>query len=196
VDANRPFSDDLEAWLESPGKKSIADLTEVFEEKSFAIAVLLLMITAALPLPTGGITHVFEVMTMLLALEMIVGRRTIWLPKRLLRRELGPATTEKAIPFIARRVRWFERFSRPRLAGALQQRLVLSAYGLVILVLTIGAFVAPPFSGLDTLPALGVVVVALSLILEDAVVTIIGIAIGLAGIALEIALGSAILHFL
>ena len=194
--ANQPFSAELEAWLESPGTKTFADLAEVFEEKSFAIAVLLLMITAALPLPTGGITHVFELMTVLLALEMIVGRRSIWLPKRLLRRELGPATTEKAIPFIARRVRWFERFARPRLAGALNQRAVRSAFGLLILLFTVAAFVAPPFSGLDTLPALGVVVIALSLILEDAVVTIMGIAIGAAGVALEIALGSAILHFL
>jgi hypothetical protein len=196
VEPNRPFSDDLEAWLASPGKKSIGDLTDVFEEKSFAIALLLLMITAALPVPTGGITHVFELITMLLALEMIFGRRTIWLPERVLRRELGPATTQKAIPFIARRVRWFERFARPRLARVLDQRLVLSALGVVILLLTVGAFVAPPFSGLDTLPALGVVVIALSLILEDAVVTIAGIAIGAAGVALEIALGSAILHFL
>ncbi len=196
MEPNRPFSDDLEGWLETPGEKSIGDLTEVFEEKSFAIALLLLMITAALPVPTGGITHVFELITMLLALEMIFGRRTIWLPTRVLRRELGPATTKKAIPFIARRVRWFERFARPRFARVLEQRVILSALGVVILLLTVGAFVAPPFSGLDTLPALGVVVIALSLILEDAVVTIVGIAIGVAGVALEIALGSAILHFL
>jgi hypothetical protein len=193
--ANQPFSDVLETWLASPGTKTFADLTEVFEEKSFAIAALILMITAALPIPTGGITHVFEVVTMLVALEMIVGRRSIWLPKRILRRELGPATTDKAIPFIARRVRFFERFARPRLAGALQQRAVRSACGIVILLFTVAAFVAPPFTGLDTLPALGVVVIALSLILEDAVVTIIGIVIGLVGIALEIALGSVILSF-
>ena len=90
---NQPFSDDLESWLESPGKKTLGDLTEVFEEKSFAIALLLLMITSALPIPTGGITNVFELIAMLLAFEMIFGRRTIWLPQRLLRRELGPATT-------------------------------------------------------------------------------------------------------
>jgi hypothetical protein len=56
--------------------------------------------------------------------------------------------------------------------------------------------VAPPFAGLDTLPALGVVVIALSLILEDVVITIVGTVIGLAGIAVEVALGSAVLHFL
>ena len=55
-----------------------------------------------------------------------------------------------------------------------------SAIGLVVLLFTLGSFVAPPFSGLDTLPALGVVVIALSLILEDVVITIVGMVIGAA----------------
>ena len=68
--------------------------------------------------------------------------------------------------------------------------------GSSVLLFTVAAFVALPFSGLDTLPALGVVVIALSLILEDVLITVVGTVIGLAGIALEVALGSAVLHFL
>lgn len=196
MEREQPFSEELEGWLRSPGTKTLGDLLDVFDEKSFAIALLVLMITPALPLPTGGVTHVFELVSMLIALQMVIGRKNIWLPQRMRRHELGPATTGKAIPFIARRVRWFERFARPRLPRVLRQRAVLSALGLIVLVLTIGAFVAVPFTGLDTLPSLGVVVIALSLILEDALVTVIGIVIGAAGIALEIALGSAVLHFL
>jgi len=190
------FSDELQAWLESPGKKTIGELARVFEEKGFAILFLLLMCIPALPLPTGGVTHVFEVITMLLALELIVGRRTPWLPQRFLKRELGPATQKKAIPFIVRRIKWFERFSRPRFRRTLDNRLTLSLFGVVILGLAVTAFVAPPFSGLDTLPALGVVVIALSLILEDALVTLIGLAIGVAGVILVIVLGSAAAHLL
>ena len=194
--ATQDFSDELQAWLESPGKKTIGELARVFEEKGFAILFLLLMCIPALPLPTGGVTHVFEVITMLLALELIVGRRTPWLPQRFLKRELGPATQKKAIPFIVRRIKWFERFSRPRFRRTLDNRLTLSLFGVVILGLAVTAFVAPPFSGLDTLPALGVVVIALSLILEDALVTLIGLAIGVAGVILVIVLGSAAGHLL
>ncbi len=194
--ATQDFSDELQAWLESPGKKTIGELARVFEEKGFAILFLLLMCIPALPLPTGGVTHVFEVITMLLALELIVGRRTPWLPQRFLKRELGPATQKKAIPFIVRRIKWFERFSRPRFRRTLDNRLTLSLFGVVILGLAVTAFVAPPFSGLDTLPALGVVVIALSLILEDALVTLIGLTIGAAGVILVIVLGSAAAHLL
>ena len=78
----KSFSDDLETWLKSPGSKTLSGMNAVFAEKSFAITFLLLMSIPALPIPTGGITHIFEIITMLLALELVVGLRTIWLPKR------------------------------------------------------------------------------------------------------------------
>jgi hypothetical protein len=68
--------------------------------------------------------------------------------------------------------------------------------GLIIIVLTAGAAIAPPFSGLDTLPALGVVVVSLSIILEDAAVLVIGVVIGTGGIVLIVTIGAALAHFI
>jgi hypothetical protein len=58
-----------------------------------------------------------------------------------------------------------------------------------VLVLSLTAFLAPPFSGLDTLPALGVVVLSLGVMLEDAVVAAIGLVIGAAGVGLVLAVG-------
>jgi hypothetical protein len=48
---------------------------------------------------------------------------------------------------------------------------------------------APPFSGLDTLPALGVVLLSLGVLLEDFLVVIAGVMVGVAGVLLEITLG-------
>ena len=72
----------LERWFLQDEPKTLGSLTEVFGEKAFAVVFIVLMAVPALPLPTGGVTHVLEVVTMLLALELIVGRRTIWLPER------------------------------------------------------------------------------------------------------------------
>ena len=191
VEDVEPFSDQLETWLQSEGTKTIGDLGEVFAEKSFAVTVLFLMFLPALPLPTGGITHVFEAITVVVAGQMVIGRRTLWLPERARRRELGSATVEKAVPFISRRIRWFERFSRPRGGRFFRNRLSLSFVGLVIVAFAVAAALSPPFSGLDTLPSLGAVVVALAIILEDVVVLGIGAAIGLTGIAVSITLGAA-----
>ena len=189
------FSAELERWLRSPGEKTLGDLADFFEERSFALALLVLMFPSALPLPTGGVTNLLELVAMLFAVQMMIGRRTVWLPRRLCARKLGGVTEEKAIPFIVRRVRWLEQYSRPRLTGLLDRRFSMSVLGFVVLVFTLGAFVSPPFSGLDTLPSLGVVLIALSLLLHDALVTVIGLVIGAVGIGLLFALGSVVLDF-
>jgi hypothetical protein len=63
------------------------------------------------------------------------------------------------------------------------------------LVFTAAAFIAPPFSGLDTLPSLGVVLTALGVIFEDILIVIIGFLVGLTGIGLVIFLGEVALSF-
>ena len=103
-------------------------------------------------------------------------------------------TTGKAVPFIVRRVRWFERFSRPRLARLFEQRWFLRLLGLLLIAFAVAAAIAPPFSGLDTLPALGAVTVSLAIILEDIVVLAVGIAIGAGGILLILTIGAALLR--
>ena len=194
--AKRDFSDELEDWLRADTPKTVGALGAAFGDRGFAVTILLLMFLPALPLPTGGITHVFELITIILALQMVLGRRTIWLPRRFKERELGASITQKAVPFISRRIRWFERFSKPRLAGLFDQRWFIRVLGLVIIVFTLGAAVAPPFSGLDTLPALGVVIICLSIILGDVVVLGAGVLIGTGGILLIITIGAALARFL
>ncbi len=190
------FSDQLEGWLGADGEKTIGSLSEVFAEKAFAVTILMLMFIPALPLPTGGISHVVEILTVLLALELIIGRRTLWMPSKFASRNLGQSMTGKAVPFMVRRIRFFERYSKPRGAALYANRAFLSFTGLLLAILAIGALLAPPFSGLDTLPALGVVVIALSMILEDLAVYLVGTLIGAGGLLLTWTLGSVIFSFL
>ena len=68
------------------------------------------------------------------------------------------------------------------------------AFGALVMVGTLAAFLAPPFSGLDTLPALGVVLLSLGVLLEDALIAAGGIAVGAGGITLVVLLGQAALR--
>jgi hypothetical protein len=152
------------------------------------------MFVPALPLPTGGVTHLFEAVTVILALQLLIGRRTIWLPDRLARRELGATMTGRAIPFILRWVRRVERISRPRGAWLFRQRWMLPVFGLLFIGLATAAALAPPFSGLDTLPAMGAIAVALAIIFEDVVLLAVGFVLGTVGIVLIVTIGAAIVH--
>ena len=190
-----PFSRELGDWLGSDEPKTLGGLGGVFGERAFAVAVLLLMFPAALPLPTGGVTHVLEIVTVIVAAEMVIGLTTIWLPARWRNRELGGSMTGKALPFVVRRVAWAERYAKPRGAILLRQRWFNRILGAGLIGLAVGAALAPPFSGLDTLPALGAVGISLGIILGDLLVVGIGAFIGVAGIVVTLALGAAVFDF-
>jgi hypothetical protein len=145
----------------------------------------------ALPLPTGGATHVFEVVTALLALQLIVGRDEIWLPQRWRRLQLAGKNREKFLRGLMKMIRRLERFSKPRLRFLFGSKVSNSVFGLLVVGGTVGAFVAPPFTGLDTLPALGVVLLSLAVLLEDVILAAVAIAVGVGGVVLEIVLGKA-----
>jgi hypothetical protein len=187
----RVVSDELQAWLDGDGGRTLGSLVEVFAEKSFAILFVVLLAVPALPLPTGGVTHVFEIIAALLALQLIVGRDQVWLPKRWEGLELAGEKQQRFIAGLMRLIRRLERFSKPRLMFLFETRLSNPVFGALVLIGCVGAFVAPPFTGLDTLPALGTVVLSVGVLLEDVVIVFAGIVIGAGGILLEFILGKA-----
>jgi hypothetical protein len=194
TETQEKVSDSLQGWLEGDTDKTLGSLVDVFGEKSFAILFVLLLGVPALPLPTGGATHVFEIIAALLALQLIVGRDQIWLPQKWCKLELAGPKQQRFIAGLMKLIRRLERLSRPRLRFLFETRVSNSVFGLLVLGGTAGAFFAPPFTGLDTLPALGVVLLSLGFLLEDVIVVALGLIVGVAGVVLEIVVGSAVVH--
>jgi hypothetical protein len=188
------LSDQLERWLAGDGGKTLGSLVETFGEKSFAILFVLLLGVPALPLPTGGATHVFEVIAALIALELIIGRREVWLPERWRRLELGGPKQQRFIAALMKLIRRLERLSRRRLSFVFGRRLTEVVFGLLVIGGSVAAFVAPPFTGLDTLPALGVVVLSLGVLLEDVLIAAAALVVLATGVVLEIVLGTAAIN--
>jgi hypothetical protein len=185
-------SDQIERWLASDGEKTLGGLIDVFQEKSFALIFILLLGVPALPLPTGGATHVFEIIAMLVALQLVAGRDKIWLPERWRKVELGTGGGRtRFINGLIKAIRWIERFSRPRLRFLFDHPASNSVFGLLVIAGSLGAFLAPPFTGLDTLPSLGVVLLSLGVVLEDFAVVVLALIVGGAGVLLELVLGKA-----
>jgi hypothetical protein len=185
-------SDELELWLHGQGDKTLGGLIDVFGKRAFAIVFVVLMGVPALPAPTGGATHVFEVIAVLLALELIAGRDQIWLPRRWCARKIN--TDGRFITALLKAIRRLERISHPRLRFLFGHRLSNAVFGLLVAGGCIAAFLAPPFTGLDTLPALGVVLLSLGVLLEDFLLVALGLVVGVAGVVLEIAIGGAVLR--
>jgi hypothetical protein len=88
-------------------------------------------------------------------------------------------------------IRWVERFSHPRFTFLFDHAASNTIFGLLVIAGCVGAFAAPPFTGLDTLPSLGVVLLSLGVLLEDILVVVLALLVGVAGVFLEFVLGKA-----
>ena len=104
----------MQRWLDGDGDKTVDGLVSLFGRNSFALLFVILLGVPALPLPTGGVTHVFEVIAVLLALQLVLGRDDIWLPKRWRGLQLAGASQQKFLSGLLKVIRWLERFTRPR----------------------------------------------------------------------------------
>src|SRR3954447_10579747 len=82
----------------------------------------------------------------------------------------------------------------PRASRLFEHRVTRSVFGALVFGLTLSAFLAPPFSGLDTLPSLGVVVIGLGVLLRDLVLALLGALLGGIGVATILALGNLVLE--
>ena len=191
TERHEQLSHELEGWLDGDGEKTMGGLLDLFGERAFAVLFVLLLGVPALPLPTGGATHVFELIAILVALQLIVGRDEIWLPQRWRTIELAGGKRERFLTALMKLIRRLERLSKPRLRFLFFRRPSNIVFGLLVVALTVAAFVAPPFTALDTLPALGVVLLSLGVLLRDFLIVVLALVVGAAGVTLEIVLGTA-----
>jgi hypothetical protein len=185
------ISEPIEGWLEGTSMKTLGGLIGLFDQKSFAVLFVFLLALPALPLPTGGATHVFEVIAVLLAVQLIAGRDSIWLPERWLKLELGGPKQARLLAALLRMIQRLERVSRPRLRFLFDHRSSNIVFGVLVIVGCVAAFVAPPFTGLDTLPALAVVLLSLGVLMEDFALVVAAVIVGVVGVGLEVFAGKA-----
>lgn len=186
----QPFSKQVEKWLDSKEPKTLGRMADVFGKSSFATIFILCMALPATPLPTGGITHVLEALVLIVAFQTILGLKNIWLPSRLKERVLPDVVVGKLLPKFIYYLKKLEKHSRIRGEKILNNTWTERFAGLMVLVFTLGAMFAVPFSNLDTLVSVGVVVLSLGLVLNDISFFIVGILIGSAGLVLEITVGT------
>ncbi len=187
---SKVFSSRLEAWLNNRSPNTIDRLNKVFAEKSIGIIVFLLMFLAATPLPTGGVSDAMAVVALVISFQLIIGRRTIWLPQRWSKRTIKSLSSKRVITHLLRSLRWLERFTRPRLSGVVHNRITLVVSGIFMFIYEFAVVLSPPFSGLDSLPGLGACLIALSLVFDDILLLFAGVVAGGIGIGITIGIGA------
>ena len=118
---------------------SVAALVEALHERGIAMILLIFAAPMALPLPVPpGINIMLATPLILLTLQQAMGRRTVWLPQKTLRKEFDSKGFSKLIDGVVPWMKRIEILLRPRL-GFLTRDTASRAFGVlgVIMALTV-----------------------------------------------------------
>jgi hypothetical protein len=158
---------------------AIGELVLSLRNRAFGMVFLVFGIPNCIPLPPG-IPVICGIVLGLVGIQLALGRKELWLPRRIAERSFERSTIEaivtRATPWIARVEAW----SRPRylqLAGDTAQR----AVGLVVVLLGFILILPIPFLG-NLPPGIAICIFGLGLIERDGLVILAGFVATLLGL--------------
>ncbi|WP_188912519.1 exopolysaccharide biosynthesis protein [Salinarimonas ramus] len=167
---------------------SIREIVEAFGERAFGFVIILFSLPNCIPAPPG-MNSVFGLPVLLFAVQMALGKRRPWLPRRLMDKTFAVSTFRKIIDLAEPRLRWVESLCRPRYTGLFGDRgdRLIGVFAVLL-----AACVIIPLPGTNFVPSIALVVLAIAIMQEDGVMLGIGGLLGLAGMVYTVGLSWAI----
>ena len=156
----------LNKYEESP---SIGDLMAAVGDKGFGLLLIILSLPSALPVPAIGYSTPFGICMVIIAAQIFIGRTQVQLPKRLKKIRIPLKLVQSITSFALHFLKRTEKLVKPR------QRWIHSKLGHSILPVTIFAmsiFMIIPIPGTNTLPAMAIFIIGISIAEEDGLIAI------------------------
>lgn len=159
----------------------LGTISQFMGRRSIGALLLVLALPMALPIPAPGISVVFGVPLILVSAQLLLGRRSAWLPVRIARRSIARidfiAFISRALPT----VRALERLVRPRLRWMAGDWAMIPV-GAICVVLAVIITLPIPFGHM--VPGAAISVLALGLIERDGLAIGIGLLAALLGLTI------------
>ncbi|HEX6999017.1 MAG TPA: exopolysaccharide biosynthesis protein [Gammaproteobacteria bacterium] len=170
---------------------SFAEILHGLRHRAFGFTLLLFALPCTLPMPPG-IPTVCGIALALVALNMLVGRQYLWLPRAITRRTVERSDLRRIVARVDPHLKRLERICRPRIA-ALTEGLGKQLIGAVVFVLGVLLILPIPFLG-NIPPAIATVVIAIGIAERDGAIVLIGLLCAALAIALAAGAAWAVLH--
>ena len=154
-------------------KVTLAEIFNLTEERVFGFLLAILSLPSALPVPAPGYSIPFGVAMFFLAIQLIIGRDRPWLPEKFLKGSMKLETVQKFVKMGTPWVEKIENVTKPRVAylcTSLPGKVIL---GVAIALMSISMMI--PIPGTNTLPAIGIFVIAFGLLEDDGLICIAGL---------------------
>ncbi|MCF8506566.1 MAG: exopolysaccharide biosynthesis protein [Caulobacter sp.] len=149
---------------------SVQDVLEAFGDRAFGALLFVFAAPVALPMPPG-VSAILGAPLLFITAQLMVGRRTLWLPRALADRTMTRADFVALMGKLSPYLTWLERRLKPRFTY-LYNPWLDRVTGLICLVLAIIVFLPIPFGNM--LPALAISAFGLGVAERDGVVGLFG----------------------
>ena len=165
------FSTVLRRLAEGESERiAMTEFIATFADRAFGALMFIFAVPNVVPLPPGS-SGFFAIPLILIAAQLVIGRRTLWLPAPILRVSLRRADYARMLERILPWLRRAERLLAPRLGimfGALGDRLI----GTCCLLMAIVLLMPIPFANM--LPGVAIAAFSLGLMQRDGAAVIVG----------------------
>ncbi|MDJ0795759.1 MAG: exopolysaccharide biosynthesis protein [Calothrix sp. MO_167.B12] len=180
------LSQELERFFFEEQKSPKVNLTDILllaGERIFGFLFVILSLPSALPVPAPGYSIPFGVLMLILAIQLMIGAKTPWLPKKMAKH---PIKLETVQGFLKAGLPWLRRIeavTRPRLSYICTTLPGKITIGIAIALMSITMMI--PIPGTNTLPAIGIFVTGFGLQEDDGAISLAGLVICLMGAVLS-----------
>lgn len=167
------FSEEIKALLERIADQplTLADILAETAERGFSLVIGLLVIPFLFPMPPG-FTTILGSACLLLSVQMMLGRRTPWLPRRIAEFKFPQILSIQILSNLKRVSRITERFVRPRLRKLTESNHIWQVNGAIISWLTLLLMAPMPFT--NPIPTVGILLLVVATLEADGVVMCLG----------------------
>lgn len=159
-----------------PNRVRVDEVLEAFHERGFGIILFIFSLPAAAPIPAPGINTLIAIPLLVLTVQMAIGRHTVWFPafirKQSLSRDLCGRMIDACLPWIVR----IENYMKPRL-GFITQGLFSKLIGVFGFIMALSGAVPLPL--MNTVPAIGISLMAIGVIMRDGLIVLFGCVLGI-----------------
>lgn len=152
----------LERLLHQP--LTLADIMAETSERGFSLIIGLLVLPFLFPMPPG-FTTILGMGCLLLSLQMAIGRRTPWLPRKVALFQFPQKLILLLLKNLGRTTRFLERIARPRWSGIAENRSIWRLNGLCIAWLTILLMLPIPMT--NPIPTVGILLFVIATLESD-----------------------------
>lgn len=164
---------DLEPLLRTrKDRVSVEDVLDRVEaHEGLAPVVFVLTLPVLLPLPPG-LSMIMALPVLMAAPQMMIGRKTLWLPEKLARQSMAREKLQKTVKRILPWLERLETVAHPRL-GFLTGRIGTALAGAVCTLMAIILVLPIPFA--NVLPSLTILLFSLGIARRDGLAVLVGI---------------------